>query len=263
MAIHFLLKLFPSLRKRVVHLIKFQYFNELENSMPLKNGYWAQFTNNDSYDSFSEIFIKNEYAGFLPNMTIRKVIDIGAHYGYFSLWLQSINPKIELKSIMIEPCTDCHDSIDRLMRDKRLSGNMQILNGAIDNPINGHASFIDRPFMASSSFKNSAEEDVRKVQIITEDDIFNKMEPPYDVIKCDIEGSEWELLSHYPKILSGTKSIILEWHSWHNGGGGKAQIIERLASIDFKVIKESSEHPAIGRKGKVGLILARNKNFEN
>lgn len=230
-------------------------------SLPLKNGYWAQILNNDAYDSFAEIFIKDEYVDFLPNLEIRKVLDIGAHYGYFSLWLQSINENIELESLMIEPCINCHDSIDGLISDKKLKGITQMLDGAIDDPKLGHASFFDRPFMASSSFKNLEEEEVRKIQIITEDDIINKMEPPYDLIKCDIEGSEWELLSHYPKILSGAKSLILEWHSWHNGGGGKTQIEDQLGSINFKIVKESPEQAAIGRDGQTGLILAINRSI--
>ena len=230
-------------------------------SLPLKNGYWAQILNNDAYDSFSEIFIKEEYVDFIPNAKISKVIDIGAHYGYFSLWLQSLNPNIELQSLMIEPCINCHDSIDRLMRDKKLKGITQMLDGVIDDPELGHSSFFDRPFMTSSSFKNSADEDVRKVQIITEDDIINKMNPPYDLIKCDIEGSEWELLSHYPKILSEARYLILEWHSWHNGGGGKTQIEEQLGSINFKIVKESNVQTAIGRDGQIGLILAINRSI--
>jgi FkbM family methyltransferase len=247
-------------RKSIITHILADYFHEIGHSIQIKNGYWAQILNNDAYDSFSEIFIKNEYVDFLPNATIRKVVDIGAHYGYFSLWLQSLNGNITLESLMIEPCINCHHSIDELIRDKKLIGITQMIDGVIDDPKLGHASFFDRPFMASTSIKNSAEEDVRRVQIITEDDIINKMQPPYDLIKCDIEGSEWELLLHYPKILSGARYLILEWHSWHNGGGGKSQIEEQLSSINFKIVKESNEQVAIGRTGKVGLLLAQNNN---
>ena len=235
----------------------------MEFALPIKNGYWAPILKNDAYDSFSEIFIKEEYADFLPNIKIRKIIDIGAHYGYFSLWLQSLNPNSEINSLMIEPSLRCHGTITGLIEYKKLKGIKLMLDGTIDNPKLGHASFFDRPFMASSSFKNSEEEKVRKIQIITEEDIINTMQPPYDLIKCDIEGSEWELLLHYPKVLSEARYLILEWHSWHNGGGGKAQIEEQLSSLNFKIVKQSNEQPAIGRNGKVGLLLAQNNNLTN
>ena len=248
-------------RKSIITHILADYFHDIGLSIQIKNGYWARILNNDAYDSFSEIFIKNEYFDFLPDSTIQKVIDIGAHYGYFSLWLQSLNGNITLESLMIEPCINCHDSINELITDKKLIGITQMIDGVIDDPMIGYSSFYDRPFMASSSFKYSAEEDVRKVQIIAERDIINKMQPPYDLIKCDIEGSEWELLLHYTKILSQTRYLILEWHSWHNGGGGRQQLVDKLTAIGYEITKSSKPIPALGREGEVGLILARNLKF--
>jgi len=250
----------PFFRRRIAHDIKYNHFSSLGISIPVKNGFWAPIPQYDAYDSFSEIFIKNEYLDFLPDAEIKKVIDIGANYGYFSLWLQSMNPNIELEALMIEPCINCRDSIDRLMRDQKLKGVTQMLDGVIDDPKLGHSSFFDRPFMASSSFITLEEEEegVRKVRIITEDDIISKLNPPYDLIKCDIEGSEWEFLSHYPKILSGTRHLILEWHSWHNGKGGFMQISDRLKELNYQIIKESPSDDATGKDGKVGLILAQN-----
>ena len=247
------------IRKKLLFHLKHKYFHELGHSIPLQSGYWAHLMEKDSYDSFSEIFIKQEYLEFIPDEPISRILDIGAHYGYFSLWLQSLNSGIELESLMIEPCSTCHDSIGLLIKNKKLKGFSHILDGAIDDPALGHASFFDRPFMASSSFQNSKSEESRKIKIITEDDIVEKMSPPYDLIKCDIEGKEWELLLHYPKVLSGTKYLILEWHSWHNGGKGKAQILNQLKSINFDIINESPVRFSVGKDGETGLILAINR----
>ena len=146
-------------RKSIITHITADYFNEMDLSIRIKNGYWAQILNHDAFDSFSEIFINNEYLNFLPDAEIRKIIDIGAHYGYFSLWLQSMNPNIELESLMIEPCINCHDSIDGLMKDQQFKCISKILDGAIDDPKLEHSSFLDRPFMASSSFVTQEEEE--------------------------------------------------------------------------------------------------------
>ena len=87
MIITALLKI-PKLRTKFIHSIKQNYFNELDIAIPLQNNYWANLFHNDSYDSFSEIFIQNEYAGFIPDIEIKSVIDLGAHNGFFSVWLQ-------------------------------------------------------------------------------------------------------------------------------------------------------------------------------
>ena len=91
------------LRRRLLFRLKHNYFHELGHSIPLMSSYWAHLLEKDSYDSFSEIFIKQEYLNFLPEERISRVLDIGAHYGYFSLWLQSTNPEIELYSLLVEP----------------------------------------------------------------------------------------------------------------------------------------------------------------
>ena len=91
------------LRKSILTNLKSKYFHELGLSLPLDNGYWAHLMEYDSYNSFSEIFIQQEYQDFLPKSDLMKVIDLGAHYGYFSLWLQSKIGSDEFRSLLIEP----------------------------------------------------------------------------------------------------------------------------------------------------------------
>ena len=79
------------------------YYHELNISLPIRSGYWVRLLENDAYDSFSEIFLKQEYLDFLPDEKATKILDIGAHYGYFSLWFQSIHPDHPVESLMIEP----------------------------------------------------------------------------------------------------------------------------------------------------------------
>ena len=85
----------------------------------------------------------------------------------------------------------------------------------------------------------------------------------FDLIKCDIEGGEWELFIHYPLILKNSKFLVMEWHSWHSGGGGFPQIENKLTDLGFQIIKSSPPQKAIGRNGEVGLFLAKNLNYPN
>ena len=108
------------IRKKLLFYIKNKYFHELEYSIPLESGYWAHLLEKDSYDSFSEIFIKQEYKDFIPIEPISRIIDIGAHYGYFSLWLQSKHPEIELYSLLVEPSPRCTRSLKNLINKRNL-----------------------------------------------------------------------------------------------------------------------------------------------
>ena len=251
------------LRKSILTNLKSKYFHELGLSFPLDNGYWAHLMENDSYNSFSEIFIQQEYKDFLPKSDLLKVIDLGAHYGYFSLWLQSKIGSDEFRSLLIEPSILCRRSLDNLIAQPTLSGRFKYIHGAIGRPTDDTVNFFERPFMAGSSFDLSNNENSYSVDILKVKEILQALPPPYDLIKCDIEGSECDFVGHYPEILQKSKYLLMEWHSWHSGDGGFPQIEKKLIEIGFQIMKSSSPQKAVGRDGEVGLFLAQNLNFQN
>ena len=250
-------------RNKLLFHLKHKYFHEFEHSIPLESGYWAHLLEKDSYDSFSEIFIKQEYLELIPDEPISRILDIGAHYGYFSLWVQSRHPEIELTSLMIEPSPSCARSLKNLVNQEKLAGRFSYLQRAIGLPDSESSPFYDRSHMAGSRYSLSESEKAIQVQNLTEADLVEKLEAPYDLIKCDIEGSEWEFLNGYQNLITASKYLLLEWHSWHSGGGSLPQIEKKLTDFGFQTIKSSQPQKAIGNDGEVGLFLAKNLNFKS
>lgn len=247
-----------ALRNRVLFYLRNNYFHELEYSIPIGNGLRADLLEHDAYDSFSEIFIQNEYTDYLPNEPISKILDIGAHYGFFSLWIQSKYPDKEISSLMIEPSPKCNRSLEKLARQPHFKGRFLYLQKAIGRFDLQKTRFYDRSYMGGSIFENSANETYVSIETLKEAEVLNTSAPPYDLIKCDIEGSEWEFINYYPKILRVSKYLLLEWHGWHQGGGGFNQISDKLSEINFEIIRSSLPSEAIGNEGEVGLFLAKN-----
>ena len=245
-------------RRSIITSLKSAYFHELGHCIPLNNEYEAHLLEYDAYDSFSEIFIQREYEGFIPKENISKVIDLGANFGYFSLWLQSRNPRNELFTILIEPSPRCQRSLEQLVNQTLLKGRFKYLQKAIANPKLKSIDFFDRPYMASSVFESAQKDAKSQVSVLTKKDIKELLPAPYDLIKCDIEGSEWDFINHFSEVIKSTKYILLEWHSWHNGGGGCQQLEDCLKNLDYEIVKSSNPTDAIGRDGKVGLLLAKN-----
>lgn len=260
----FSLLLKPSaIRSRILLNIKCNYFHEFGHSIPLGNGFWADLLEVDSYDSFSEIFIQREYEEYLPSLPIFRILDIGAHYGYFSLWLQSMYPDNELSSIMIEPSPRCSRTLKKLIGNKRLCGRFYYLKRMIGNPQEDTGIFYDRPYMSGSSFSSSDDAEKIEVPILKENDVQSKFPAPYDLIKCDIEGSEVELLTNYSTLIKNSKYLLLEWHSWDNGGKRYSQIKDQLYKCNFEILKSSPPLPSVGRDGVVGLLLAENISLKS
>ena len=260
--ISFLLK-FRFIRNRLKFHFIHSYFNELQLSIPVGYGYNAQLLETDSYDSFSEIFIQQEYSDFIPDEPITKILDIGANYGYFSLWLQSKRSQDKIYSTLIEPSLRCRRSLEKLVKLPRLQNRFQYLQRAVGDPKEPLIKFFDRPYMAGSIFESEHSDPPYHANTLKSSEVLSSNSSSYDLIKCDIEGGEWDLLIHYPSILKNSKFLVMEWHSWHSGGGSFPQIEKKLHEIGFQIIKSSSPQEAVGRDGEVGLFLAKNLRFQN
>ena len=257
-----LLKISPFRRAMLAHL-RLDYFHEFHYSIPLANNYWAHLWENDSYDSFSEIFIQQEYTDFIPDERITNILDLGANYGYFSLWLQSKRPLAEIHSFMVEPSQRCQRSLEKMVQDPKLGSRFKYLQAAVGNPNKERILFFERPFMGGSLFSSSSAACSYEVKTLNLSGETNFKEQSFDLIKCDLEGSEWDFLINYSSLLKNSKFLVMEWHSWHSGNGGFPQIEKKLTDIGFQIIKSSPAHKAVGRDGEVGLFLAQNLNFQN
>ena len=256
MNISFLLR-FPKLRAKFIHYIVHNHFDELNVSIPLKNDYWAKLFHNDSYDSFSEIFIQNEYEGFIPDIEINSVIDLGAHHGFFSVWLQSTFPKRKIKSLLVEPSARCFPVLSELTKRKEYD-NFTFFNKCIGNPQDEENLFFDRPHMAASKYKNEDNEVAIKVLVLVPEDILNWHQPPYDLLKCDIEGAEWDLLNYYNLILENTKFAIIEWHESNKEYD---QFIKLIHALGFEVTNSSSNCYEEQENDDSKVLLIKNKRF--
>ena len=253
----------PAFRKAMLVHLRLDYFHEFHHSIPLSNNYWAHLWENDAYDSFSEIFIQQEYADFIPDEPITNILDLGAHYGYFSLWLQSKRPRDEIHSLMVEPSQKCQRSLEKMAQYPKLEARFQYLQAAVGDPKKESTRFFERPFMGGSLFTSSPADCGYEVKTLALSAEPNLKKQSFDLIKCDLEGAEWNLFNHYSPILENSRFLVMEWHSWHQGGGGFPQIKQKLNDIGFQVIRSNGPEKAVGRNGEVGLFLAKNLNFQN
>ena len=116
--------------------------------------------------------------------------------------------------------------------------------------------------MAGSIFKSNKTDSYYNANTLKISDVFTSKRKSFDLVKCDIEGGEWDFIVNYSSILQKSKFLVMEWHSWHSGDGGFPQI-KKLTEVGFQIIKSSPPNKAIGRDGEVGLFLAQNLNFQN
>jgi hypothetical protein len=97
------------------------------------------------------------------------------------------------------------------------------------------------------------------VPVLTPAMLMSLFPPPYDLIKIDIEGSEHAFVTAYEAVLAQARAVLLEWHSWHAGGGGAAQLRADMGARGFRLAADLTgpqpvvEGPLAG--GTTGLDL--------
>ena len=117
--------------------------------------------------------------------------------------------------------------------------------------------------MAGSIFESEHTDSSYLAKTLKSSEVTSSDTSYFDLIKCDIEGGEWNFLINYSAILEKSKFLIMEWHSWHSGGGSLPQIEKKLTDFNFQFIKSSPPQNAVGKDGEVGLFLAKNLNIQD
>ena len=120
--------------------------------------------------------------------------------------------------------------VDDLISRNLLNHRFKFLHGAISEG-SGLVHFQEDDFMSSSlevlSFKTNRKPSV-SIPIIDQSIILTTLPPPYDLVKIDVEGAEYDFLVAYEEILKLTHYLVIEWHSWYRGGGSSEQIKEAI-----------------------------------
>ena len=251
------------LRRRVIFYLKQKYFQDFGFEIIVGQALVAPLPYKESYDSFSEIFLQNEYFDLLQGIELpHKWLDIGCHMGYFSLFLERLRrlSGITKKSsaLLIDADSRSKTAASRLIERNNLSNNWIYKHGAIGKTKDS-ITFYENDYMSSTTLKGTDGIPVQ-VDICKEQDIKLTLNGNYDLVKVDIEGSEWEFLEYYKGILENTRYLILEWHSWHCGGGGLNQLKAKIIDLGFHISGESKIHALEKSKERqVGLILAKKK----
>ena len=188
-------------------------------------------------------------------------IDLGAFAGFFSAWLLWTRNRLKLsgspcEALLIDADEKRASFIEELLRINNLSGAFHFRHGSIATG-SGTCKFVHMPYMNSAlaSIAGPAEE-LFDVPILTASEIMSTFPPPYDLVKVDIEGAEYELFQNYRDLLSHSEHLLLEWHSWHSGGGGRGQLEDLAAEVGFRRVAELQPVRGVAAR-QTGVILFR------
>ncbi|MBC8097624.1 MAG: FkbM family methyltransferase [Akkermansiaceae bacterium] len=254
------------LRNRLAFELKHNYYADLQIAVPLGNGLTAPICSGSAWLSFSQIFFESEYAAALQRMPLpERWLDLGCHAGYFSLyvtWLRAAQGlKPDYSALLVDGDSRVRLPVQHLITLNQLDRQLQFRHGLI-SAAQGAQRFAERDNMESAAEPHSTSAGkFRTVQPLPAEHIMNLLPPPYDLVKLDIEGGEYDFLTAYEPILRTTRHLLFEWHSWQPGGGGREQIeaLARNHGFEFvaTIVNDFTVHREVG-SGSCGVLLYKN-----
>lgn len=223
-------------------LVKAKTYFESEMKLVLPAGTDIYLTGCKSHDS--EIRL----AKFLMN-TLKSgdtLFDVGAHFGYFSL----LGSKLVGEKGMVFSFEASQSTFEILKENTQQEANIEILNRAVSNE-KGTLNFYEFPVLYSEynsleidQFKNADwyqtnKPEKRAIEAISLDDFLKQKSIAPKVIKIDVEGAEYMVISGAVELLkSQSPKVVIEFlHSIrHNEAHLKAkQLLNELGYESFSI----------------------------
>src|SRR5437899_1892859 len=164
---------------------------------------------------FWQIFVHGSYA--LPPRC-RTILDCGANVGIFSIWAARRHPHARI--VALEPFPATFAALEANIRDNGLAHRVQCVQVGLA-AASGHRlirSAGDSPDrqLVRSETPDPSEQTITVQCIDLAECLRLHGLDDLDLLKMDIEGSEWEvLLSTPPEVLARIRHIQLEYHEVH------------------------------------------------
>lgn len=195
--------------------------------------------------AFNEVFHRQAYA--LPREVAERlqnlgrplhVVDLGANIGLFSAWIIACAPVAEIDAY--EP--DSHNAqVLRHMIAANAAGDRVHVHEICAGVSSGVVRFIAGDFIHSHVVET---EDINAVEL-PQEDVMPVLERA-DVIKIDIEGSEWPILADERWSRTRALAVAMEWHVTDIVTNGEEQATAALERAGLNVVHRYSEEPSCG-----------------
>jgi FkbM family methyltransferase len=232
----------PALLRRYLHLGEPQYPYRVR----LRNGLSLSLASGIEVEVFWHIFVRRCYR--LPR-TCGTVLDCGANIGLFAVWAALERPKARV--IALEPFPETFASLQQNVRENGLSSRVQCerLGLAGTSGIRRMEQAAESPTRRMLLDEESTCGETLAVECATLAGCLDSFGlARLDLLKMDIEGSEWEVLLSTPaSVLARIGHVQLEYHEVHERFGRRPeQLFDHLASAGLRLLSRREDRMGTG-----------------
>ncbi len=185
-----------------------------------------------------EVFLESRYGLELLGSAPKLIVDVGANVGVFALRAAELFPKAEI--IAFEPSLPAYAQLVRNLRANPAITRVDARRCAVVGPSDVHEVqfWVDSTSSTTSTLVASAVRDHaaghwEKVPAVSLSDLLAST-GAVDLLKLDVEGAEYEILSETPSsALARVQSIVLEYHRVE--GHSFTDIVGELVVAGFRL----------------------------
>lgn len=213
--------------------------------------------NKNELQILSDIFEGREYSDYFPFYKKVTIIDIGAHYGYFSIFANK-NTNNQSTIFAIEPSNMNFEKMTSNINKNKIK-NIVGLNCAVGTKNENAKLYIGNTSNNSLIRDYSLlkkEKSIEEIEIKTLDTIIseNKIEK-IDFLKMDCEGSEYLILENISaQTFDKISTISMEFHDLKNEKYTAETLLNILINNNFKILKYQYNKTSMGLN--YGKIIA-------
>ncbi|MFZ0480983.1 MAG: FkbM family methyltransferase [Terriglobales bacterium] len=226
--------------------------------IPLRSGGSMHVSTRGEVKVFWQVFVHRCYRVWADCKT---VVDAGANIGAFSVWAAKRLP--EARILSFEPHPETFAKLEHNLAANGLLTRVQAVHGALAAQ-SGKRAISKGPESQRRSLipidLNADQESGIPVPSITLTDLLEKYNlPQIDLLKMDIEGSEWEVLHSTPaSTFARIRRIQFEYHEVHaRFGYSRNALFEYLKSTGYALTycQEDQHNTGIAIVERVGQAI--------
>jgi len=166
----------------------------------------------------------------MPPNSVQRVIDLGANVGYSCLWWASLCPNAKIEAFEPHPA---HADLLRWHTARNGLHNRITLHVAAAGAHHGATCLTDEGANSKLAPGGAASLQTFDVAVV---DFFEVVgESPIDILKIDIEGGEYAILSDPRFAQIRARLIILEYHGRFEETSGDIWCQNRLTELGYKM----------------------------
>lgn len=221
------------------------------------NGIFLDYKQNKSgFLILKEIFEDRVYADYFPFHKKSVIVDVGGHFGFFSLFAHR-NASKDSQIFSFEPSKENFRKLQKNISDNKIE-NVRMFKCAIGSK-NGTSKLFHKENHANSALeeimqkRSSSFEEIETKTL--ERAVKENALTTIDFLKMDCEGSEYPILETLnDEIFSIIKTISMEFHDLKSEKYTSELILEILKRHRFKIVKNKYDITTMGLN--YGKIIA-------